>query len=74
LKPELKAKVDAAQAEINRLCQEPYYHWTMTIPARETDSDLVISGAIRELVKEVEALEDEISSANIQYDKEVYRG
>jgi hypothetical protein len=62
MRPDLKEKVDAAQAEISRLCQEPYYKWTMTIPARPTDSDLVISEALRELVKEVECLENKLAN------------
>ena len=59
----IKARCEAARMEVNRLCQRGQGSWTMSIPVREDDSDIVLTASFRDipaLVAEVERLQSEI--------------
>jgi len=56
----IEARCEAARREVNRLCQGET-SWTMSIPVREDDTDIVLTNSFRDipaLVIEVEQLRE----------------
>lgn len=54
---DIKARLDAAHAEIHRICQDPRHNFRMSIPANpERDSDLIITAALTAAEGEIDRL------------------
>lgn len=59
----IEARCEAARLEVYRLCQGATT-WTMSIPVREDDTDIVLTNSLRDipmLLAEVERLRAEVS-------------
>ena len=66
----IRARCEAARREVNHLCQGKAT-WTMSIPVREDDTDVVLTDSFRDipaLVAEVERLQRRYDSLRIRFD------
>jgi hypothetical protein len=54
---ELKDKIEAAQNEVSELCKGKRFK--MSIPVQETDTDVIISGALTSASERIKELEEE---------------